>query len=136
MRTEFRAFDAECENCGHRFTRPELGDMSYGEFIFATANPPNYVYCNAFEPGPRLIHDLLGDATADCFQAAIAHFADGSVTANSLKCPSCGQSSLSRMVDGAGHPIDIPSTTYSRILSLPRDVLAAELEQFKVDWRG
>ncbi|WP_037226717.1 hypothetical protein, partial [Rhodopirellula baltica] len=69
MRTQFRAFDAHCESCGHRFLRPELGDMTYGKFIFATATPPNYVYCNAFDAGPQLIHDLLGDSTADCFQA-------------------------------------------------------------------
>ena len=136
MRTEFLAFDARCESCDHRFLRPELGDMSYGEFIFATANPPNYVYCNAFDAGPRLIHDLMGDSTADCFQAALAHFADGSVAAVSFKCPSCGQSSLSRAVDGAGHPIDIPTTTFSRILALSRDELAAELETFKAEWRS
>ena len=136
MRTQFRVFDAHCESCGHRFLRPGLGDMTYGEFIFATATPPNYVYCNAFAAGPQLIHDLLDDSTADCFQAALARFADGCVTANSLKCPSCGQSSLSIAVDGTGHPIDIPSTTYSRILSLPRDVLAAELAKFKAEWQG
>ena len=136
MRTEFRAFEAHCESCGHRFLRPELGDTSYGEFIFATANPPYYVYCSAFDVGPQLIHDLLGDSTADCFQAALACFADSSAMVNSLKCLSCGQQSLLRLMDGAGHPIEIPTTTYFRILALARSALAVEIEKFKADWRS
>ena len=136
MRTEFRAFDAQCESCGHRFLRPELGDMSYGEFIFATANPPHFIYCNALDVGPQLLHDLLGDSTAGCFQAALAYFADGSVAVNSLKCLSCGESSLSRAVDGASQPIEIPTTTFSRILAVSRSDLAAEIATFRANWQG
>ena len=140
MRTKFLAFEANCESCHHRFMHPELGDMAYGEFIFTTSDGRHRAYCNALDAGPKRIHELMDGSSPECFQAALAHFADalddGSRYTNSLRCPKCAGSSLSRCLSENGQPSELARTTYLLILALPRDELAAALAEFDANWRG
>ena len=139
MRTEFRAFEAECDDCGHRFFNPELGDASYGEFIFTTTDARHRVYCDALDTGPQVIHGLMGDASPDCFQEALAFFADpvaNSRFTSSLRCPNCTGLRLERCTSEGFEALNIPTATYSTILDLPRDELATQIAEFITKWRA
>ena len=137
MRTRFAADEAQCQDCRHLFVHPEPGDMSYGEFIFSTTDGERFAYCNAFEPGPQLIHELMGDATPDCFQSALAHFADpldNSPLTNETRCPKCGSTSLRRFTGKSCDPVTLPIVQFSIVLALERSDLAEQLSKFRANW--
>jgi len=89
---------ARCGSCGHEFACPQLGDFSYGEFIFYGERGSVQAYFQAIDnPVWNFLKKVLGDhgtrpALGPTLQAACAHFADpieGQALINHIVCPLC-----------------------------------------------
>ena len=116
---------------------PEVGDMADGEFIFSTLDGKRFAYCNAFEPGAQVIHELMSNATPDCFQAALAHFADplgGVSLIRRTRCSECGSTSKRKYAGPSGSAIELPLVQYTSILDLERDELSKRVAEFQANW--
>ena len=132
-------FEARCAACDAVFSKPELSDFAYGEFLFTGELGSVHAYFHAINhPLWTWLEDLLPASMDDTEQGrllreACAHFADrveGQRLLDGHVCPKCLSHSLASWSGPRRGEAEIPMASFTRFSSLSEDDRLREAEAF------
>ena len=125
-------FNYRCPHCKQAFSYPNLGDFSYGDFIFSGERGTVVAYAAAVgNPAWNVLRSLLPEPSAnrnaqsvhaDQLQGAFAHFADpinGQRLCNLIVCPHCQARNDGSLSGERVGFLEIPVTSHSQFMALP-----------------
>jgi hypothetical protein len=136
-------FEASCADCGSSFAKPELGDFTYGQFLFTGERGTVQAYLEAIghpvwailEAAAPTVND---DAELGRFvQAASAFFADpidGQRLRNHHVCPNCLSQNLASWGGRKLGEADVAVVSFSRFAALSEQDQLRAVETFYADF--
>jgi hypothetical protein len=123
--------NAKCASCGSEFSSPDLGDFSYGQFLFSGEKGNVFAYFPAIDHPvwefvksafPSGSDDTTRKALGARIQAACAHIADpvnGQQLVHQHVCPVCQSSKWEWWGGERVGWIEVANVTYKNFLSQP-----------------
>jgi hypothetical protein len=137
-----RTTETRCAGCNLAFPSPDLGDFSYGQFIFFGVGGTAHAFYAALEcPVWDFISALVDkhmpasrpEARGQCIQHACTIFADrvdGQHWTLRHVCPHCLSQRMTYWGGTELGEVDVPVATFTSFLGLPLDERIARVEQF------
>lgn len=130
MARQLIACEAKCRSCHETFSRPGLGDFSYGEMVMNSPDGASYVLASAFGTFPERVRNALPPNETGRFWAVLAMLADhgpsGPYT-TTMHCPHCRSANLEYWDGEAAGVALVPEATYSAFEGLDDEELAAKV---------
>ena len=124
---EIPTFEAKCGDCGEIFSRPELGDFSYGEAILSTADGRTFATVSGFGDFQERVATLVKGKSIWPALAALADPIDDQPLVSSSVCPSCLGSNLAYWAGKKVGLMQVEEAGFTQSEALPTDVLATKL---------
>jgi hypothetical protein len=124
--------EAECGQCGCRFQHPWLGDFSYGEAVFATADGSSFAIASAQSPFARRVAALVSTHQARRFWEVLAGLADpleGQALLCGLVCPWCFSREIARWGTPSGNFVSVREATFESAEQLESPLLARRVAE-------
>jgi len=116
--SEVPTFAALCADCGKPFGHPLLGDFSYGEAIFHTADGKHCAGVDAFGPFAQRVYALFksNNHKPGTFWEVLASLADpiaGQPLTTSIHCPNCGSKNLASWGGSEVGSLQVPAASFA-----------------------